>query len=74
MAVRRLLLLSSSTVHPSGFLEYAKGHIKSFLGPQIKKVLFIPYALHDHDGKMFFSWLIQATKIFNLSLQINFSI
>jgi peptidase E len=54
MAVRRLLLLSSSTVHPSGFLEYAKGHIKSFLGPQIKKVLFIPYALHDHDGKVFF--------------------
>jgi dipeptidase E len=50
MAARRLLLLSSSTVHPSGFLEYAKGNIQSFLGSQIKRVLFIPYALHDHDG------------------------
>jgi len=50
-ARRHLLLLSNSTLHPSGYLEYAKEHITKFLtGQNVKKVLFVPYALKDHDG------------------------
>ncbi|HEY4128250.1 MAG TPA: dipeptidase PepE [Gammaproteobacteria bacterium] len=40
----RLLLLSSSRIPGSGFLEHAGEHIRGFLGPQVKNVLFIPYA------------------------------
>jgi dipeptidase E len=40
----RLLLLSSSRTPGGGFLEHAGDHIRAFLGPQVKKVLFIPYA------------------------------
>ncbi|XP_059475416.1 alpha-aspartyl dipeptidase [Neocloeon triangulifer] len=47
---RRILLLSSSTVHGSGYLEYAAGHIKEFLQKsKVKTILFVPYALKDHN-------------------------
>ncbi len=47
---RKLLLLSNSTLHPTGYLEYAKGFIKNFLeGAGAKSVLFVPYALGDMD-------------------------
>ncbi len=47
---RKLLLLSNSTLHPTGYLEYARGYIKSFLeAAGAKSVLFIPYALADMD-------------------------
>ncbi|HET9533422.1 MAG TPA: dipeptidase PepE [Blastocatellia bacterium] len=44
MINRRLLLLSNSKNYGQGYLEHAEGHIKDFLGPNIRKVLFIPYA------------------------------
>ncbi|TRY70522.1 hypothetical protein TCAL_10667 [Tigriopus californicus] len=48
---RQLLLLSNSTLHPGGYLEYAQGYIKDFLGRSaVKKVLFVPFALRDHQG------------------------
>ncbi len=44
----RLLLISSSRVHPTGFLEHCREAIaRHFTG--CKEVLFIPYALADHD-------------------------
>ena len=46
---RRLLLLSTSTVFGSGYLEYAGAELRDFL-QGIRRVLFVPYALHDHDG------------------------
>lgn len=50
-AKRHLLLLSNSTLHPTGYLEYAKDHIVKFLtSNNVKKVLFVPYALRDQDG------------------------
>jgi len=50
-SVRHLLLLSNSTLHPTGYLEYAKDHITKFLqSHNVKKVLFVPYALKDRDG------------------------
>jgi dipeptidase E len=40
----RLLLLSSSRTPGRGFLEHAREPIREFLGPQVRDVLFIPYA------------------------------
>ena len=45
----RLLLLSTSTLHGSGYLDYAEPHIREFLGKSAR-VLFVPYALADRDG------------------------
>jgi len=51
MSKRHLLLLSNSTLHPTGYLEYAREHITNFLtSHNVKKVLFVPYALADRDG------------------------
>ena len=49
MPTRRLLLLSSSRTPGSGFLEHCRGEIQRLLGASTKSVLFLPYALHDHD-------------------------
>jgi dipeptidase E len=45
---RRLLLISSSTVHGSGYLDHAEAEIRDFLG-DVKCVLYIPYALMNRD-------------------------
>lgn len=41
---KRLLLISNSTNYGEKYLEYPKGEIKRFLGTNVKKVLFIPFA------------------------------
>src|SRR5262245_41188305 len=46
---KRILLISNSTLYGSGYLDHAEAEIRDFLGP-IRKVLFIPFALHDHDA------------------------
>jgi dipeptidase E len=46
---RRILLLSTSTVFGSGYLDYAEAELRAFLGGT-KRVLFVPFALHDHAG------------------------
>jgi dipeptidase E len=46
---RRLLLISSSTVAGTGYLDHAEAEIRDHLGA-IKSILFIPYALADHAG------------------------
>lgn len=40
----RLLLISNSTNAGEEYLDYPKHEIKKFLGENVKKVLFIPYA------------------------------
>ena len=45
----RVLLISNSTLHGSGYLDHAEGEIRSFLGG-VRDVLFVPYALYDHDA------------------------
>lgn len=45
----RLLLISNSTMHGGGYLEHCGAQIRDFLGSP-KRVLFVPYALADHDG------------------------
>ena len=46
---KRLLLISNSTLHGSGYLDHAAGEITDFLG-NVGKVLFVPYALYDRDA------------------------
>ncbi len=46
---KRLLLISNSTLHGHGYLDHAADEIQDFLG-SVRRVLFVPYALHDHDG------------------------
>lgn len=43
----RLLLISSSNVHGSGFLDHAEEEVRA-LGA--KRIAFAPFALADHDG------------------------
>jgi dipeptidase E len=45
----RLLLVSNSTQHGGGYLEHCRAEIATVLDAA-REVLFIPYALHDHDG------------------------
>lgn len=45
---KRLLLISNSTLYGSGYLDHAETEIQNFLG-DLKRVLFIPYALFDRD-------------------------
>jgi dipeptidase E len=48
--VRRLLLVSNSTLHGSDYLDHCEAEIRGFLGTSVRRVLFVPYALHDLDG------------------------
>jgi dipeptidase E len=45
----RALLISNSTLHGSGYLDHAEKDIREFVGAS-GRVLFVPYALADHDG------------------------
>ena len=46
---RRLLLISNSTSHGSGYLDHCAAQVADFLGP-VSRVLFVPWALHDRAG------------------------
>ena len=45
----RLLLISSSRVYGSGYLDHCEAEIRDFLGG-VREVLFIPFAIRDHPG------------------------
>lgn len=47
--MKRILLLSSSTVSDGGYLDYAEEEIRNFFGAT-KRVLFVPYALYDRGS------------------------
>lgn len=44
----QLLLISNSTLYGSGYLDHAEAEIREFL-PNVKRVLFVPFALYDRD-------------------------
>ena len=46
---RRLLLISNSTLHGSGYLDHAEAEIRDFLAVGTK-VVFVPYAVHDRGA------------------------
>ncbi len=45
----RLLLISNSTLHGSGYLDHCADELDDFLAG-VESVLFVPWALHDLDG------------------------
>lgn len=45
----RILLISSSNVHGTGYLDHAEPEIRDFLGAT-RRILFFPWALHDPDS------------------------
>ena len=47
--MKRLLLVSSSNFHGTGYLEHCEAQILT-LFDQVENVLFVPYALFDRDG------------------------
>ncbi len=47
--MRNILLISSSRVHGTGYLDHAEPAIAGLIGT-IDRILFVPYALHDRDG------------------------
>jgi dipeptidase E len=46
--IRRLLLISNSTLHGSGYLDHAAAEIQNFLSG-VSRVLFIPFALANQN-------------------------
>jgi dipeptidase E len=46
----RLLLISNSTQHGTGYLDHCADAIAAFLGPAVRRVAFVPYALFDRDA------------------------
>jgi len=47
--MKRVLLISNSTLYGSGYLDHAASEIGDFLG-SVRTILFVPYALHDRDA------------------------
>jgi dipeptidase E len=45
----RLLLISNSTQHGTGYLDHCADAIASFVGRAVKRVAFVPYAVFDRD-------------------------
>lgn len=46
----RLLLISNSTRFGERYLDHCATAITSLLGSSVQRVLFVPYAIHDHDA------------------------
>ena len=46
----KLLLVSNSTLHGQGYLDHCAAAMRAFLGPEVRRVLFVPYALADRDA------------------------
>lgn len=46
---RRILLISSSKIHGGGYLDHAEQQIRQLLR-EVSTVVFVPYALADHNG------------------------
>src|SRR5256885_16342771 len=49
-STKRVLLISNSTLHGSGYLDHAENEIRDCLGAATQRVLFVPYALYDRDA------------------------
>src|SRR5215813_7125830 len=47
--MKRVLLISNSTLYGSDYLDHAESEIQDFLG-NVSSVLFVPYALYDRDA------------------------
>ncbi len=48
--MRRLLLISNSTLHGQGYLDHCAPALAAHFGESVRRVTFVPYALHDRDA------------------------
>lgn len=48
--MRRLLLISNSTLHGQGYLDHCAAALVSHFGAGVRRVTFVPYALFDRDA------------------------
>jgi dipeptidase E len=48
--MRHVLLLSNSTLHGRGYLDHAEEVLREHLGGRARRILFVPFALHDRAG------------------------
>jgi dipeptidase E len=46
--MKRLLLISNSTLHGSGYLDHAESEIRDFIGRALQ-IAFLPFALYDRN-------------------------
>ena len=46
---KRILLISNSTQHGSGYLDHCAEEIQDFLGSAVRRMVFVPYAMFDFD-------------------------
>jgi dipeptidase E len=46
---KRLLLISSSTIHGHGYLDHVEAEVRDFLG-SARHLVFLPYALYDRQA------------------------
>jgi dipeptidase E len=44
--MKRILLISNSTLYGSGYLDHAEGEIRDFLGTA-KRIVFVPFAAFE---------------------------
>lgn len=64
-SVRRLLLVSNSTLHGSGFLDHAEAEIRDFVG-SCTTVAFVPFAMYDRG--------VYSNKVRDRLRQMNLSV
>ena len=62
----RLLLLSNSTNHGSGYLDHAGGDIGDLFAG-VQRILFVPFALHDQEGY----WTIARKRFAALGIEVD---
>lgn len=48
--MRHVLLLSNSTLHGRGYLDHAESAVREHLAGRARRVLFVPFALHDRTA------------------------
>jgi dipeptidase E len=46
----RLLLISNSTSFGGSYLDHCADAVRAHFGKAVRRVLFVPYALHNHDA------------------------
>ena len=69
--IKRLLLLSNSTMQGDAYLEYAKPYIKDFCGTTIKRIAFVPFAavtitLEEYENRVATAFADIGYEIFSL--------
>ncbi len=62
----RLLLLSNSTNHGSGYLDHAAGDIGDLFAG-LRRILFVPFALHDQEG----FWAVARKRFAALGIEVD---